>query len=167
MDAKITVTDFINIDQKLGELGLSKPGGITILPQNITHASSKEELIYSTNTLTVRSLLRQNGVKETPIETDDNETFELIEKDFIEWVGPMILISYSLISQDPTIISITLNVISNYITDFFKGKTEQSTATLSFTIQTKDNSYKNLSYQGPPEKVQEILETIKEIAKHE
>ena len=82
-----------------------------------------------------------------------------------EWVAPTLFISASLWSQNPMAVSIALNVISNYITEFFKGSAGTKSVKLEIIVERKTNySCKKLKYQGDVSGVLDLAKTIEGIA---
>lgn len=79
-------------------------------------------------------------------------------------VGPTILITSSVIIQNPHLITITLNVISNYLTDFFKGvPNNQTNAKLSIVVKNKSGDYKKIKYNGHKDELKELPKIIKAV----
>ena len=65
------------------------------------------------------------------------------------------------ISQNPEIMSITLGVISNYLTEWFRGVPRQErTARLKMVQETKEGSHKTLDYDGPVENLGSIQDVM-------
>ena len=79
----------------------------------------------------------------------------------MQWIGPVILISAAAISQNPDIVSITLGVISNYLTDWFRGEPKENrSASLTIVKETKDGDYKCVDYNGPLEGLLEVKDML-------
>lgn len=72
----------------------------------------------------------------------------LIEQRSGEWFGPLLLISSSALTQNPELISITCGVISNYVTDFFRGKSSPDIRLKVIHKETKTSKITELSYEG-------------------
>ena len=81
-----------------------------------------------------------------------------------DWVGPIIFVAGSLWSQNPLAISVALNVIGNYLTDFFRGA-ETRKAKLEFIVEkTNDRTYKHLTYEGGAEGIAALEKVIRGMA---
>ncbi len=79
----------------------------------------------------------------------------------LEWIGLVVLFSAAAISQNPEIVSITLGVISNYLTDWFRGVPKQErTARLKMVQGTKEGTYKIFDYSGPVENLGPIKDAM-------
>jgi hypothetical protein len=79
----------------------------------------------------------------------------------LEWIGLVVLFSAAAISQNPEIVSITLGVISNYLTDWFRGfPKQQITARLKMVQETKEGNSKIFDYDGPAENMGPIKDAM-------
>ena len=157
------ISDFIDVKKKAQEIGCNIPSHIALLPRNFDTALSKEELIHESTTPTVRVLWRQNGITETPLE-QPGEKFPFVAEKAFEWVGPTIFISAMLLSQNPHLVTIALNVISNYLTEWFRGiPRDRRKAKLRIIIETKSGCYKKIEYEGPPDELKVLPQVIREV----
>jgi len=88
----------------------------------------------------------------------------LLEQRSAEWFGPTILITTAALTQNAELISITLSVISNYLTDYFKGRKEP-TIKIGFIKQKSKTQFTKFDYEGDKEGLKEfekILDQLKE-----
>jgi hypothetical protein len=155
------VSDFIDVKKKAREIGCNIPSHMALLPRNFETALYKEELIHEITTPTVRALWRQNGINETPIEKPE-EKIPFIDEMAFEWVGPIIFVSAMLLSHDPHLVTIALNVISNYLMQWFKGIPRDSRkAKLTIIVETKSSVYKKIEYEGPVDGLENLAEVIR------
>jgi hypothetical protein len=159
----IQVEDFTDIKKKAQELDCNVPKTLAILPKNFTSAKSKSELVNEDTASTIRVLWKQAGVVETPIEKEGEEIPELV-LNWFEWVGPTILFTSTLISQNPQLIEISLGVIANYLTDWFKGfPKRQRLAKLDIVAETKSGTYKKLHYEGDAKGLKDLPKIIRSL----
>lgn len=157
----VKVSDYIDVKEKAKEMGCNLPTFIAILPRNFETSKSKEELIHESTTPTVRVLWRQNGITETPLERPE-EKFPFVAEHAFEWIGPTVFISSMLLTQNPYLVTIALNVISNYLTEWFRGiPRDARKAKLRIITETKRGNYKKIEYEGPPDGLKDIPEIIK------
>jgi len=159
-NSNLKISDFVNAEQKAKELGLEIPNSITILPQNFEFAKSKDELIYESTAATVRKLWQYNNIPETRLEKpQDKIPFSAHEA--FEWVAPIIFVSAALISENPALVTLALNVISIYLTDWFKGiPQDKQRVRLSIVLENKNKCYKKIEYNGSTEGLRELPEII-------
>ena len=159
----LKVSHSIDVRKRAQELGCNIPTSIALLPRNFEISSSKEELIHESTTPTVRVLWRQNGITETPLEQPE-EKFPFVSEHAFEWIGPTIFISAMLLSQNPHLMTIALNVISNYLTEWFRGIPRDSRKVkLRIITETKSGLYKKIEYEGPPDGLKDLPEVIREV----
>lgn len=159
----IKVENYVNVKEKAQKLNLNIPLQIALLPKNFKTAKDKKELIHASTTPTVRKLWIQNNIQETPIEKSGEKIPCSAEKAF-EWIGPTIFVSSLLLSQNPHLVNIALNVISNYLTDWFRGIAyNERKVKLSIVVETRSGDYKEVKYEGPLDGLGKLPKIIKEI----
>lgn len=160
----IEITNFVNVEKKAQSLGCNIPTDIAILPRNFEEAKAKTDLLHESSTATVRVLFRNNDISETPLEMDGEKFPQISEKSFVEWIGPTIFVGFALWSQHPLALSLALGVISNYITDLFKGMPSGGQVKLDFVIETKRKNCIRLKYKGSESGFDKLPEVIREVA---
>jgi hypothetical protein len=149
----------IDITHKLYELSLELPNGLTFLPENLETANSVDHFVFTASVVDVQKLFKQNGV-DIPALNRDTELYRIRKNADIYL--PAILFTYSLISQNPTIVSISLNVLSNYIYDVLKSSFGVKTANIELYVETKKKGrFKKITYKGGAEGFKELAEIIK------
>jgi len=160
----LEVRQSIDVRDRLRQLGLREPNGLSVLPRNLESASEKGELLYESSTPTVRILWRQCGVQEDRIEMPGDSIPTYTEKD-ATLTMPLIFVGAFLLSENPTAVSLALNVLGNYITDYFKGTFGRRRVKLSIVVEsTPSTSYKKLEYDGDPEAMPDLLQLVKEMS---
>ena len=165
MASAIEVTDFVDVASKAAALGCEVPTGIAILPRNFASAEEAAEFLYEGTTPTVRTLWRQAGIVETPLEPAD-KAWLVREKHFVSWIAPTIFVTGAWLSQNPHLISIALGVISEYVVDFFKGLTGPGNVTLSVVVESRGRC-KRVDYEGPVGGLNEIAKIVRQVASSE
>ncbi|MCK4598697.1 hypothetical protein KAU37_02540 [Candidatus Bipolaricaulota bacterium] len=159
--------DFVDVEEKAKALGCNIPTGIALLPRNFESAESKDDLLHESTVPTVRILFRNNGITETPLEHEDERFPQVSEKAFEGWVGPTLFVSFALLSQNPHIISVALGMISNYLTDWFKGIPGGGNAKLDIVVETRKKTYKRIYYEGPVSGLEKAAQVIREVSLNE
>jgi len=167
---EVQVTDYIDVQKRAVELSCNVPTGLAILPRNFETAESKEELFHEDATIDIRSLWRQNKVIETRLEGEGHK-FPSIQEKYFEWIGPTIFISASLLTQDPTLVTVALNVLSNYVTDFFKGHLGEHTVSVNLVLENvkkhgddEERSYKLVRLNGTADDLNKLnVENLKKL----
>jgi len=161
--------DYVDVEKKAQILGCNIPTDLALLPRNFEDAEFKDDLVHEDSVPTVRILFRQNGITETSIERDGEKYPQISEKAFEGWIGPTIFVSFALLNQNPHILSVALGVISNYLTDIFRGIPQhQNKASLNIVVQTtKKKTYKRIHYEGPISGMEQIPNIIREVSSSE
>lgn len=157
------ISDYIQVSEKLNELGCDYPESIALLPMNFDSATSTENFRQLSEASTVKTLFRNNHISYNEIRKA-NEKTAYIQNNAFEWIAPILFVSASLLSQNPESISISLGVIANYLTDFFKGFSGEKKIKLDIVVEkTKSKYCKKISYEGDIEGVRELFDIVKEV----
>lgn len=156
-----TSVDEIAIQYKMND---SSDADILLLPFAPEKAvDGSERTIYAETTVSVFKKLNSSGVK-TALAVGELKDLALRHNRALEWVAPTILFTYAAISQNPNIVSIVLNVISSYLYDIFKGKTDETNANCTFVYRgRKDSSCKKVTYKGPIDGLKDVEGIIREL----
>ena len=158
----IKTSEYIDVKAQASKLGFETPRDLALLPINFDTADSKDDLVYEDAVLTVRKLWRQAGITETKLEKEE-EKFPYKQRKSFEWVAPTIFVSASLLSQNPDFVSIALNVISTYLTDYFKGVVGHKTVKFDIVVeQDEQRKSKRIQYEGSLEGIDKLIEVIRE-----
>lgn len=149
----------LNINNRLKELNLSIPNSLSILPENFETAESKSAFIFTDSMVDLNKLFR---LKNLSFEILGGDTENYRTRKNADLYLPAFLISSSLITNDPNIISVTLNVISSFIYDLTIGGIGKKTANVELYIETeKKGETKKISYNGDAEGLKELEKIIK------
>src|SRR6266851_4933313 len=153
----VEVSDYINVRARALELDCDVPTGLSLLPRNFDIASSKQDLFHDSSFREVRSLWRGAGIEETRLE-GPGKNFAYVLHQTADWIGPIIFVSSSLLTQNPSLVSVALGVVANSVTDFFKGLPQLGQkVSLDIVIESApDRQYKRVHYEGPPDGLSEL-----------
>lgn len=157
----IEVHDYVSVSDKLKSLGVPVPSGLAILPNNLATAASIGDLRQQVESDTVRTLLKTNEIAYVEIFDEDDQPPYLQQYGF-EWFGPTLFVSAGLLSQNPSVLSVTLGLITNYLYDLYKGS-KDGTASLNVIFQNVDGSCKEVRYSGPPDGLSKVAEIVKDL----
>lgn len=160
MSPEIEITDFITIADRAAALGCNVPTGIALLPRNFDTAAKKDELMHENSAPTVRTLWRQAGIVETRLEAEGERFPQISEHGFVEWIGPTILVTSAWLSHNPEILAVALGVISNYLTDIFKGVPDNPKVRLDIVVQRENGAYRKVRYKGSVDGMKELPSII-------
>ncbi|MGD0207474.1 MAG: hypothetical protein ABSC89_07715 [Verrucomicrobiota bacterium] len=161
------VTEYCDVSERARALGINEPTGLALLPRNFVDANGASDLLHESSVQTVRSLFRQNRINETRIEKDGQKIPTIQENEF-SLILPTLFVGGLILTGNPHLLSIALNVISNYATDFFKGITGRKKVELDVIVQNKNGKgSKKIHYEGGPEGLKEITEIAGKVFRDE
>lgn len=156
-----TVTDYIDVRGRLAELSCHDPAGFAILPLNFESAESINEFRQASEASTVKTLLRSERLPHDEI-VDRKDRPPYVQNHSFDWIAPTLFVSAALISENPSAVSIALNVIGNYATDFFKGMSGEKMVKMDIVVEkSKGKSCKKISYEGSPSGLKDIADIIR------
>lgn len=123
----------------------------------IPDSTENEQNIYSSDTISFHKYANNQKIHLNYI-TKPNL---LLEQRSAEWFGPTILVTTAALTQNPELISITLSVLANYLTDYFKGRKEPKIK-ISFITQKSKTQFTKLDYEGDKEGLKEFEKLLKQ-----
>ncbi|WP_334135842.1 hypothetical protein [Acinetobacter schindleri] len=128
---------------------------LMILPE----LTEDKQNIYASSTVSffkfARKFININYVKKPDI---------VLEQRSIDWFGPTLLFTIAALTQNPELVSVALNVLSNYISDYFKGQRAPNIK-INIVIQKSKTEYTNFMYEGPQDGLTEIEKVIEKLKK--
>lgn len=161
------ILDYVDVVERARTLDCNVPSAIAILPRNFATAKTKKELIHQGSAPTVRILWRTANIEETKLEKE-SEKFPQVSEHAAHWIGPTLFLSYLTISENPDLVRLAINVISNYLSDLFKGiPSAIRKAKLDIVVETKNGNCKRIKYEGPETGLKELPKIIREVSTNE
>ena len=156
MDYKI---DDLNVGKRLEELDLILPNSLAFFPENFEKAEGKENFIFTDSLADLNKIFRQKNIQ---LEVFGQNTELYRTRKNADIYLPAIFLSLSLISENPSIISFSLNLLSSYVFERLKGSIGKKTVQIEFFIETKEKGkLKKLSYKGNAEGLEKLENIIK------
>lgn len=147
------------IEAWLQQLGLESPKTTTFLPENILEAESISDLIFTDEVIELEKYFKQNnqnigilGGKPKLLRSRKNADIYL----------PAILFSISALSENPEIVTISLNIISSYLYDILKGTAGRKEVNIEFHLEKKGKS-KKIVFKGTPEDFKSLEKIFKKL----
>lgn len=156
-----TIYEYIDVRQKINDLGCFSPAGLALLPSNFDTALNISNFLQVAESATVRTLLRTANI---PLEELVNKEHRspYIQNNSFEWVAPTLFVSVGVLSQNSSYLSVALSVIANYATDFFKGMNGTNEVRMEIVVErSKSKVCKKITYKGPPEGLKNLPEIVK------
>jgi hypothetical protein len=108
----------------------------------------------------VIKLLKQSDV---PVDTLNpiDATTPLQDNRGLDWIAPTFLVSGLLLTQNPTLITIALGVIANYVTQLFKGLKDDPEVKLNIVQTAADGKQaQRVRYEGPVSGLREVEKVL-------
>lgn len=158
------VTDYVNVSARIAGLGCRYPNGLALLPVNFESASSQETFRQASETATVKKLFRNAGVPLDEI-VDRNQRPPYIDNHSLDCVLPTLFVSAALFSGNQYCISVALEILASYATDFFKGMGGARVVKLEIVVEKERNkTCRKISYYGDVEGLKALPDVIREVA---
>ncbi|MDK4715882.1 hypothetical protein [Rhizobium sp. CNPSo 4039] len=158
------VSNYVSVRDRAEQLGCMVSDRISVLPANFESAVSINDFLQRTEAATLRTLFRLNGVPSDDLVSREQRG-AYIQNNSIEWIAPTLFVAGSIWSQEPNVVNLALNVLSTYITDFFKGAPGRKTVKLEIVVEKRRSTLcKRLKYEGDAEGIRELAAAIGRLA---
>ena len=142
---------------------LETKSNLLFIPENFLDTQESSKFIYSETTTEIRKVFKRENCSINYL-TDDKPL--LRTRKSADWFGPTIFIGYSIVSFNPTLVDISISLLSSYLYDLFKGKAENKKVQFDIIVETTTKKdYKKITYSGNTEGIKELSELIKELRK--
>jgi hypothetical protein len=164
----MNVTDYVAVRERLDELGWAFPSAMAILPANFDSKDVSAEALFPSEAATLKALFRNNNIPIVEL-LPPSERRRYIQNNSADWLAPALFISAALVIENPTMVSIALNVLSNYLSDFFKGMPGKAkTVKLRIIVEkTSDGSCSKVSYEGDLSGLDGVAQIVQKISNNE
>lgn len=160
MDYKIEEIELAGYIEKLG---IDYPKELCFFPENIDSAKDKTDLIFTDSVSDLSKVFKQNNINASRFGGDSTLLRSRKNADFF---APALFFGLSLINENPAIVSLTLSVLANYITDLFKGSFNRKKVNLDIYVETTgEKKIHKISYSGNIEGIEKLAGVIKSLKK--
>lgn len=159
----IEISSAPSLSKRCQELDLDLPDGLSLLPENLETAQAADGLLYSEITPTLRKLLRKNGVEESSL--GSSLPTKTVHRRSADWVLPTLFVGNLVLSSNPHMISLALNVIGNYVSTFLQAKSGTE-ACVSLDVIIERDSFRSstkVSYRGEASGLSQIAEIVESV----
>lgn len=161
-EKRITTWEHGPIDPELAARAATR---VILLPE--TGGAAASGAVYVDSTQTVGKLLACGSV---PVESATPITGStlLTENRSAVWVGPCLLISSLLFTQNPGAVALALNLIAGYVTDLYPLRRQSPSVSLSIVYTSGDGAQsRKLKYNGPAAGLSDVCGILSELAGEE
>jgi hypothetical protein len=130
---------------------------------NFANASAAD-LLQASESATVKKLLKEADIPVDDILVPGRRPMYIKNKS-ADWAAPILFVTAAFYSQNPSAISVALNIIGNYATDFLRGRShEGDEAKLDIVVETKGRtSFKKISYSGPADGIMGLDSVVRRV----
>lgn len=147
------------IDDNLKKFDLKLPNQLSFFPENIATAEQKSEFIFTESIIELNKYFK---AEELALEVFGGDSELYRSRKNADIYLPAIFISLSVISENPNLISVSLNIVSNYVYDTLKGAIGKKTTHIEFHIESKEKGkVKKVDYKGDVEGIKSLEKVIK------
>ena len=153
------VEEYQDFKDLLNKYDLNINTEFCFLPENLTDAGKTSNFIYSEESTELRKIFKESDIL---IGYLTSEKPLLRSRKSADWFGPALFIGFYTLTNNPQIISIGLNILSNYLYDFFKGTIGDKKIKFEIIIENKkEKEYKKIKYEGSIEGMSKLENVIK------
>lgn len=157
------IIEYTELAELLDKLNILPGNQFCFLPENLNETVKSEDFIYSVTTTDLNKVLKKES---RGISYLTNDKPLLRSRKSSDWFGPTILIGFSVLSENPQLIEISISLISSYLYDLFKGSGGNKKVKFDIVIGNENNkSFKKISYEGDIDGVKELNSIIKNLKK--
>jgi hypothetical protein len=160
--ASVEVADYIDVAARVAALGCRMPTDIAMMPDNFATAADRSELLVQGETTTLKTVLRNEGIAVTDF-LPEGERHAFIHNKSHDWQA-LLFVAASLWSNDPNIVPVALGVVSNYLTDYFRGSPSHNKIKLGVVVEkTPGRTYKHIVYEGDVAGLAALEEAVRRV----
>jgi len=146
------------IEDNLEKLHIKLPNQLSFFPENIVTAEKKDDFIFTESVIELNKYFKKNDLK---LELFGGDSGLYRSRKSADIYLPAIFFSLSVISENPNLVSVSLNILSNYIYDALKGSIGKKTAHVEFHIESKEKGkIKKIDYKGDVEGLKGLEKVI-------
>ena len=159
------VTEVQSVTVKSCDLGVRMPDGIAFLPTNFFTADSARNLRYMANALDVKALFAGSQISSGMVTAGDGEIPYVMNRD-ANWVGPTLYFSAALVSENPEIVTLAIEIIKKHVIDVLRGNPRSRVARFSAVVEnTHRKKTMRIDYEGPAESLAQVDRCIRGLLK--
>jgi len=159
----VEITDYVDVPDRMSQLGCAVRDEITLLPANFESAASAAEFVTAGTAPTIIKVLRQGGLHASVLQAGESGPGFIHNKSH-DWVVPAIYISAELLKTTPDLISVAIDLIRDYAITLYRGVADRKVIKAEFVVeQSEGHTYKRLSYEGDVEGMREIAQIARDI----
>lgn len=157
----IEQSEYVNVVDRLQELGLASPSQMAFLPIHFESAESVEDCKQLADAATIKKVLRAANF---PLDDvfEKKQRPHLVQNNSSEFVLPVIFFTYSAYNGDIGLLYETAKSILSYIKKAHPDPLNKNTVKMSYVIESnKEGLCKRFEYSGPVDGMTQLPEFVK------
>lgn len=141
---------------KFEEVNADVPLGLSILPVGLDEHDSETFIVLPDDSDTVQKLLEQAGVEVSELDVEDDSSILVLRSE--ELILPTLYVAYIFTRDNWDQIKYVFEKLSEYYSQRYNQEVK-----MSVEQETADGETTRLTYQGPPERLEELSEKLANI----
>jgi hypothetical protein len=160
MEEAITIRPYLAVAERAAELGLEAPRTLALLPRNFESAVERDELLDEASAATIHQLLHQAGLPEERFDSPQ-EPFLALAQHAVDWYGPTLFLSAGFINENPLLVGVAINLITDYVRELFGRVPGRRRAHLAVVVERDaEKESVRISYDGEIEGIKELVPAV-------
>lgn len=159
----VKITEYVNVRQRLSELGCNDPDGFALLPLHFETIDSIDKFCYPSEAATVKTIFRSQNLPLSEIFCSENRP-PYVQNNAFEWLAPTIFVSASLIANHLEYLDSFIKNLAQYLTDYVRGHMGDKKVKLNVVLEDeKTGTCRRVEYNGSIEGLEKISEIVKSL----
>ena len=153
-----------NYRSKAKKLGLEIPSNIWILPKGFEQLQTINGVYYESDYDLVAKLFRKNDISYSLMDKNETSYTKLSQHSFEFATLPLVVFLIDTIRENPQIITTSLSILSQFFKKRIRGIPNKDEYIVKSKVvkEIKNSSFKEYSYEGPPDKYDDFIKFVKE-----
>lgn len=153
---------YIDVERRAGELGLSIPNAVWILPSNFESMASAGEAMYAADYDLVVKLLRCAGLPYSLLKSASDTHPKLIQQSYEFAALPLLIFTKYVLESNPGIVSQTLGILLDHFQKRSRNGPGKDHHIVKCRIAKEEGGkYVSAEYEGPIEGFGDFIEGVK------
>jgi len=161
----ISIDEYVDVAERATALGCLLPATIAIMPENFDTATTRDEFVVRAEGATLQTLFRNFDYPITSFRPAGERSVAIHNKS-ADWEATL-FVAASLISNNPDLPSMMLELIKRYLQEFFKSEPTKRVKISVVSEKTSKSAtkktYKKLTYEGDIEGLTTLKDAINDV----
>lgn len=145
------------------EMGLPDVEDLAMLPGGLDQAAEPIGLYHESEAATLRKFFAEQGLLMQ--ELASSRELEIDVKKSADWIAPVIFVGSAIWSENEHVVSLAVDLLSSYISEFIAGVRPKIPVKLTFIVErTKQRDFKQVTFEGTVEGMKELRTILRQVA---